>query len=81
LCRIFRRETGVTIHEYRTRLRLRRAVASFRDGDVDLLALALDLGYSSHSHFTSSFRSEFGETPSAIRARLQSNQSGDILKS
>jgi AraC-like DNA-binding protein len=32
-----------------------------------LTRLALDLGYSSHSHFTASFRRAFGLTPSAAR--------------
>ncbi|MFN2634452.1 MAG: helix-turn-helix domain-containing protein [Thermoanaerobaculia bacterium] len=30
--------------------------------------MALALGYSSHSHFSASFRREFGVTPSAARA-------------
>ncbi|MBA3270667.1 MAG: helix-turn-helix domain-containing protein [Acidobacteria bacterium] len=37
---------------------------------VDLLATALDLGYSSHSHFTETFRRSFGITPSAVRGNL-----------
>ena len=35
-------------------------------GGADLTRLALDLGYSSHSHFTSSFRVLFGVPPSAV---------------
>jgi AraC-like DNA-binding protein len=31
-----------------------------------LTDLALDLGFSSHSHFTSAFRAYFGRTPSAL---------------
>jgi AraC-like DNA-binding protein len=49
------------------RLRLRASLERLAAGAVDLTALALELGFSSHSHFTDSFRKEFGCTPSAIR--------------
>ena len=67
MCRMFRRVTGTTIHEYRNQLRLRSALARLEDGDCDLSQLALDLGFSSHSHFTASFRRAFGVPPSTAR--------------
>jgi AraC family transcriptional regulator len=67
LCRIFRRVTGATLHAYRNQLRLRSALELLESAAADLTQLALDLGYSSHSHFTSSFRFLFGVPPSAIR--------------
>jgi AraC-like DNA-binding protein len=67
LCHTFRRVTGVTLHAYRNQLRLRTALEQLESGGADLTRLALDLGYSSHSHFTSSFRSLFGVPPSAVR--------------
>ena len=36
-------------------------------GADDLTTLALELGFSSHSHFTDAFRREFGRPPSAAR--------------
>jgi AraC-like DNA-binding protein len=69
LCRMFRRQAGTTMHQYRDQLRLRSALDALRDPHVDLTALALDLGYSSHSHFTERFRRSFGTTPSAFRTR------------
>jgi AraC-like DNA-binding protein len=66
LCRTFRRVSGMTLHAYRNELRLRSALEQLESGG-DLTTLALDLGYSSHSHFTSSFRVLFGVPPSAIR--------------
>lgn len=71
LCRIFRKGTGLTIHAYRQQLRLRNALEPLERGHKDLLALALDLGYSGHSHFTSAFRRQFGMAPSELRARWQ----------
>jgi AraC-like DNA-binding protein len=66
LCRIFRRATGLTVHEYRHHLRLRHALDRLAV-ERDLLTIALDLGYSGHSHFTAAFRRHFGEVPSRVR--------------
>jgi AraC-like DNA-binding protein len=67
LARVFQQRTGVPVHRYLTRLRLRAALDRLAGGAKDLTALALDLGFSSHSHFTDAFRREFGRTPSAVR--------------
>ncbi len=67
LARVFRQRTGAPIHRYLTRLRLRAALERLAGGANDLTALALALGFSSHSHFADAFRSEFGRTPSAVR--------------
>ncbi len=68
LCRIFRQHTSLTLHQYRSRLRQRRALQALLDGRPDLTRLALDLGYSSHSHFTQDFRKTFGVPPSRVHA-------------
>ncbi|HEX2834503.1 MAG TPA: AraC family transcriptional regulator [Thermoanaerobaculia bacterium] len=67
LCRQFRARTGETLTRYRHSLRLRLALDRLRDRELDLTTLALDLGYSSHSHFTLVFRKHFGLTPSQFR--------------
>ena len=63
---VFSRFEGVPLHAYLTQLRLGRALLQLPDAD-DLSALALDLGFSSHSHFTLAFRRCFGCTPSEFR--------------
>lgn len=72
LARIFQKHTGVPVHRYLTQLRLRASLERLADGADDLTALALELGFSSHSHFTDTFRKEFGVTPS--EARLTASQ-------
>jgi len=67
LARVFRAETGFTLAGYRQALRLRAALERLPGTDRDLSALALELGFSSHSHFTASFTREFGVPPSAVR--------------
>jgi len=63
---VFRRIEGIPLHGYLTQLRLARALEELRDAD-DLTTLALNLGFSSHSHFSAAFRGAFGCTPSRFR--------------
>lgn len=70
LARTFRARTGFSLHAYRNQLRLRSALERLRDPGIDLTGIALDLGFSSHSHFTETFRRSFGKTPSAVRHNL-----------
>ncbi len=65
--RIFQQQAGLPVHRYLTLLRLRASLERLSDGENDLTDLALDLGFSSHSHFTDVFRREFGQTPSEVR--------------
>ena len=67
LARVFRARTGFSIHGYRNQLRLRASLEQVFEPDADLGLLARRLGYSSHSHFTVSFRRAFGRPPSAVR--------------
>ncbi len=70
LCRVFRGETGTTMHAYRDALRLRDSLGRLMDGGVPLSRLAVELGYSSQSHFTASFRRHFGLPPHAAVRKL-----------
>jgi AraC family transcriptional regulator len=69
--RLFKRHTGMTIRDYRRRLRLAIALQELADGATDLSALAARLGFSDHSHMTGSFRSAFGRTPSSLREEMR----------
>jgi AraC-like DNA-binding protein len=68
LARVFRNWTGYGLHGYVQQLRLRAALERLRDGDQDMARIALELGFSSHSHLSASFRRTFGITPSGARA-------------
>lgn len=65
--RVFRACTGESLHALRDRLRVSYALERLEDPTLDLATLALDLGYSSHSHFTTAFRRVFGCAPSTMR--------------
>jgi AraC family transcriptional regulator len=70
LARQFRAVNGETISDYLRRLRLGLALNRLADGEQDLSALALDLGFAHHSHFGSCFKRALGLTPSAARQML-----------
>lgn len=77
---LFRRIVGVPMHQYLLQLRLAEALDEIPAAE-DLTALALDVGFSSHSHFTAAFRARFGQTPSKLRSEAQEvTLSGSALR-
>jgi AraC family transcriptional regulator len=66
LTQVFQQVEGLPLYRYQLRLRLARALDLLAQYD-DLTALGLDLGFSSHSHFSSAFREAYGCSPSAFR--------------
>jgi AraC family transcriptional regulator len=67
---VFRRIEGISLQRYVTQRRLARALMELPHAG-DLTALALDLGFSSHSHFTLAFRKAFACTPSHFRLTIR----------
>ena len=70
LSHVFRRTAGISLRRYAQQLRARIAADRLARGARDLTELALDLGYTDHSHFTNAFRREWGLPPSRFRAFL-----------
>lgn len=66
LTQVFQQVEGMPLYRYQLRLRLARAL-DLLDRYDDLTALALELGFSSHSHFSASFRSAYGRSPSQFK--------------
>jgi len=66
LTQLFQQVEGIPLYRYQSRLRLARALDILAQYD-DLTALALDLGFSSHSHFSAAFRQTYGRSPSEFR--------------
>jgi len=66
LNRMFQKETGVTLHEYLTRLRLERATHMLR-ANLKIEAVAHSVGYRSKKNFYRQFQSHFGNTPESFR--------------
>lgn len=69
--RMFRAATGYSPHSYLLNLRLERARGLLRNPSLSLIDIALDCGFSSHSHMSRLFHTSVGITPSAYRRSLR----------
>lgn len=66
LTQVFQQVEGMPLYRYQLRLRLARALDLLAQCH-DLTELSLELGFSSHSHFSSAFRQAYGYSPSEFR--------------
>ena len=66
LTQVFAQVEAMPLYRYQLRLRLARALDLLGDYD-NLTTLSLDLGFSSHSHFSAAFRAAYGRSPSDFR--------------
>ena len=66
LTQVFQRVEGVPLYRFQLRLRLAQAL-ELLGREADLTRIALDLGFSNHSHFSSAFRQAYGRSPSAFK--------------
>jgi len=70
LTQSFQQVEGLPLYRYQLRCRLARAL-DLLHGYGNLSALALDLGFSTHSHFTAAFRQLYGRTPAEMQRALR----------
>jgi AraC-like DNA-binding protein len=70
LTQVFQQVEGIPLYRYHLRLRLARALDLIARYE-DLSALAAELGFSSHSHFTAAFRQAYGRSPTDFRQSAQ----------
>ncbi|MCQ4164322.1 helix-turn-helix transcriptional regulator [Tahibacter harae] len=69
LTQAFQQVEGLPLYRYQLRLRLAQGLDRLAQTE-DLSALAQELGFSSHSHFTAAFRQAYGRSPSAFRGAV-----------
>jgi AraC family transcriptional regulator len=69
--RMFKAATGSSPHNYLLNLKLDRARELLKNPSMPLIDIALDCGFSSHSHMSRFFHKIVGVTPSAYRRRLR----------
>ena len=65
--RKFQRSAGLSLNRFLNRRRIGASFAMLRDGSMPLARIALDLGFSSQSHFTRLFSGQTGITPHHYR--------------
>lgn len=81
LTRTFRAEVGVPLYRYLLWVRLSVALDRLANGESNLSALAFDVGFSSHSKFTTAFGRALGLTPSEFRRRSYGRYVPSVLTS
>ena len=67
LCVLFKRETGMTINDYLTEIRVNKAQEILRDRQIKLLDVARRVGYLDNNYFTKVFKRAMRMTPSEYR--------------
>ena len=65
--RLFKKETGSTLSKYFTLLRLDYAKKLIETTSDSILDISISSGFSSLSHFTKLFDSNYGNTPAKYR--------------
>jgi AraC-like DNA-binding protein len=75
LARVFKGEMGMSLVEYRNRIRLERFFALVDRGGDNLLSAALDSGFGSYAQFHRVFRAVVGQSP---RDYLRGRETGHL---
>jgi len=66
----FRQSTGLSLNRFVNRRRIIRSLEALK-ADTSLASIAIDLGFSSQSHFTRLFSSLTGTTPATYRKSVK----------
>jgi AraC-like DNA-binding protein len=77
LSRIFSREMGKSIFQYLRELRMERASELLRAGRLNVTQVALEVGYSSSSHFSTAFHETFGCCPGLYPLKTPAQRMAD----
>jgi AraC-like DNA-binding protein len=81
LCRLFKRQTGLSIHAYRQNLRLRESLEQLVERPQrPVTEIALGLGFASHSHFCAAFQAHFATSPTEFRRRANRRALRELRK-
>lgn len=80
LSRTFTRETGMTISQWLRRARLERAAELLKAGKCNVTEAALEVGYSSLSHFSEAFHEVYGCCPGLYPLQTPTQQQRDGAK-
>jgi AraC-like DNA-binding protein len=74
--RVFSRATGMTLSQFRNRVRIAIAFDRLADGHENLAVLSADLGFVDQSHLSRVVRANTGERLGALRLRLGGSAAG-----
>jgi two-component system, response regulator YesN len=69
LCALFKKETGKTISDYITDVRIQKSKELLSDRNVKLFEIAREVGYNDPNYFAKTFKKQTGMTPSEYRGK------------
>lgn len=67
---LFKQHVGMTFSDYVTKLRMNKAELLLREEDLKLTDIAMLVGYSSSSYFSTAFKKYYGKSPKEAREDL-----------
>lgn len=67
VCLIFKQETGYTLNEYMTKVRMDKAIELLKDSSIRLYDICYTIGYSEPGYFSKLFKRYTGLSPSEYR--------------
>ncbi|WP_338543688.1 response regulator [Paenibacillus tundrae] len=70
MCALFKKETGKTINEYITEVRITKAKELLQDRRMKLYEIATSIGLTDSNYFSSMFKKATGLTPTQYREKL-----------
>lgn len=68
--RAFKKQTNKTPYEYLLDLKIEKAKKMLKDGKYSITEISMLCGFSSHSHFTTTFRKKIGISPTEYKLGL-----------
>jgi two-component system response regulator YesN len=69
LCVLFKKQTGMTVNQYMTKIKLEKAQELLKDPTIKIYEIAQMAGYQDHNYFARIFRKLTGYSPSEYRER------------
>lgn len=73
LSHVFKKDTGTTIHQYLTDVRIEKAKKLLTASDARLHEIAVEVGFATSKYFASVFRKNVGMTPADYRKAQREN--------
>ncbi|WP_281613551.1 helix-turn-helix domain-containing protein [Flammeovirga sp. SubArs3] len=71
---LFKETFGITIHKYHHDIRLDESKKLLIEGQKSIMMIAMDLGFASASHFTTSFKKRYNTTPKDFQKSIFGNK-------
>lgn len=74
---LFKKETGLTVKEYQTKVRAHRALELLRDSDLKITDIAHEVGMEDLAYFSRVFKKQYQLSPRRLRQQGQLPDPGD----